>query len=122
MGLAIQGYPNLFLIAGPNSFNPAGSNPEMKELQIAYIMECIRWKEYVNAPAIEVSEEAIRAYQDWLVKKLEKTVWQGSVHSWYKHESSGKVTSPWPESIRVFARMLRRPPGQSFVKLTLEKV
>lgn len=113
LGLAIHGYPNLFMIAGPNSFNPAGSNPEMKELQIAYIVKCITWKERIGAKAIEVSREATSQYQKWLSRKMKQTVWQEPVDSWYKHES-GKVTSPWPESLRVFSRMLQRNPQDSF--------
>lgn len=113
MGLAIHGYPNLFMIAGPNSFNPAGSNPEMKELQIAYIMECLRWKTEIGANALEVTEKATAEYQEWLKKKMTKTVWQNSVDNWYTHES-GKVTNPWPESVRVFAKMLQKKPKHSF--------
>lgn len=116
LGLAVPGYPNLFMIAGPNSFNPAGSNPEMKELQIAYIMKCLRWKKAIGAQAIEVSQQATAEYQEWLRKKICQTVWPESVESWYKHES-GKVTNPWPVSVRVFARMLRNEPKNSFISL-----
>jgi cation diffusion facilitator CzcD-associated flavoprotein CzcO len=116
LGLAIHGYPNLFMIAGPNSFNPAGSNPEMKELQINYIMKCLRWKKEIGAQAIEVGQQATSQYQEWLAGKMRRTVWPESVNSWYKHES-GKVTSPWPVSVRVFARMLRGKPHHSFASL-----
>lgn len=117
LGLTVHGYPNLFMIAGPNTFNPAGSNPEMKELQINYIMKCIRWKEEVGAQAIEVSQEATAQYQEWLTKRMRKTVWPGSVNSWYTHKS-GKITNPWPVSVRVFGRMLRNnKPQNSFVTL-----
>jgi cation diffusion facilitator CzcD-associated flavoprotein CzcO len=116
LGLAIHGYPNLFMIAGPNTFNPAGSNPEMKELQIAYIMECLRWKKEISAQAIEVNQQATTQYQEWLTRKMGQTVWPDSVNSWYKHES-GKVTNPWPVSVRVFARMLRNKPQHSFVSV-----
>lgn len=115
MGLAIPNYPNLFLIAGPNSFNPAGSNPEMKELQIAYIMKCLQWKRDSGSQAIEVRHGATAEYQKWLEQKMKKTVWRCSVQSWYKHES-GKVTNPWPESVREFARLLRTSPARSFSK------
>jgi cation diffusion facilitator CzcD-associated flavoprotein CzcO len=113
MGLAIHGYPNLFLIAGPNSFNPAGSNPEMKEVQISYIVRCLHWKKICDAPAIEVSLKATGEYQKWLEEKMNKTIWQDSVDSWYKHESE-KITNPWPDSLRVFERLLRREPSHSF--------
>ncbi|KAJ8117417.1 hypothetical protein OPT61_g1373 [Boeremia exigua] len=113
MGLAVPGYPNLFMIAGPNTFNPAGSNPDMKELQIAYILKCIQWKSRIGAQAIELRQEAAKQHQVWLEEKMGKTVWPQSVNSWYKHES-GRITNPWPESRRVFARMLRTMPQESF--------
>lgn len=113
MGLAIHGYPNLFMLAGPNSFNPAGSNPQMKELQIAYIMRCLRWKDKVCARSVEVSQEATIEYHGWLAKEMEQTVWATSIDSWYRH-GSGQVTNPWPASARVFARKLRRKPKHSF--------
>jgi cation diffusion facilitator CzcD-associated flavoprotein CzcO len=116
MGLAIHGYPNLFMIAGPNSFNPAGSNPEMKEVQISYIMRCLRWKNICGATGIEVSHKATVEYQEWLKRRMEKTVWQESVDSWYRHES-GKITNPWPDSLRVFKRLMRTQPSHSFGKL-----
>ncbi|KAF1929971.1 putative monooxygenase [Didymella exigua CBS 183.55] len=116
MGLAIHGYPSLFMIAGPNSFNPAGSNPEMKEVQIEYIIRCMRWKKECGASAIEVNQKATMEYQEWLERKMAKTVWQDLVDSWYKHRT-GKITNPWPESLRAFKHMLRPHPSRSFNRL-----
>lgn len=116
MGLAVHGYPNLFMIAGPNTFNPAGSNPDMKELQIAYISKCLRWKEEIKARTIEVSKNAANKYQTWLNERLEKTVWSKPEYSsWYKNES-GKVTNPWPESRRMFEQKLQEEPKCSFCR------
>lgn len=115
LGLAVPGFPNAFLIAGPNSFNPAGSNPGMKEHQIAFIMACLRWRREIGAPAVEVTEMAMRRYRRWLGEAIEQTVWP-AVDSWYRHPS-GRVTNPWPASGRSFARMLRRPPADSFARV-----
>ncbi|MEV6427628.1 NAD(P)/FAD-dependent oxidoreductase [Nocardia sp. NPDC051463] len=114
LGLAVPGFPNAFLIAGPNSFNPAGSNPGMKERQIAYIMACLRWRDAIGAPAIEVSGDAMRQYRQWLERAIAKTVWPAAGASWYKHEK-GRVTNPWPASARTFARMLHHHPAAAFV-------
>lgn len=114
LGIALWGYPNLFVIAGPNSFDPAGSNLGMEELQIAYIVRCLQWKRENLAETIEVDQRAVLEYQEWLTKKVDRTVWAGSVDSWYKHES-GKVTSPWPASRRAFEKKLRSDPRNSFV-------
>lgn len=110
MGLAVRRYPNAFLIAGPNAFNPAGSNPAMKEAQVEFIVRCLRWKDEVGASAVEVGEGVMAEYRAWLAKRMEGTVWMQSegrgVESWYRH-GSGKVTNPWPASARRFRRMLR---------------
>ncbi|MEU6563373.1 flavin-containing monooxygenase [Nocardia nova] len=113
LGLAAPGFPNAFLIAGPNSFNPAGSNPAMKEQQIDYIMRCLRWRARIGAPAVEVRPAAMAAYQRWMDDALARTVWSADVPSWYKH-GTGAITNPWPASARTYARMLRRPPSASF--------
>lgn len=117
MGLAVPGFPNAFLIAGPNSFNPAGSNPGMKEQQIDYIMRCLRWRAEIGAPAIDVRPEAMASYQRWMDGALARTVWSSDVPSWYKHDT-GAITNPWPASARTYGRMLRRPPAVSFAPIT----
>lgn len=105
MGVTVHGYLNAFMIAGPNTFKPAGSNPGMKEVQIAYIMKYVRWKMETGAARVEVSQEATVEYQKWLNKKMGRTIWPTAGDSWYRHES-GKITNPWPASARTFARML----------------
>ncbi|MBF6336714.1 NAD(P)/FAD-dependent oxidoreductase [Nocardia abscessus] len=119
LGVAVPGYPNAFLIAGPNSFNPAGSNPGMKEHQIDYIIRCLRWRDRIGAAAIEVRAAAMRAHQQWIERALAKTVWPATGRSWYKHDS-GRVTNPWPASARTFERALRRPPSASFCAVPLD--
>ncbi|WP_280373349.1 hypothetical protein [Nocardia abscessus] len=119
LGVAVPGYPNAFLIAGPNSFNPAGSNPGMKEHQIDYIIRCLRWRDRIGAAAIEVRAAAMRAHQQWIERAVAKTVWPVTGRSWYKHDS-GRVTNPWPASARTFERALRRPPSASFCPVPLD--
>jgi hypothetical protein len=47
----------------------------MEELQTAYILKRLRWKERISVRAIEISREIVGGYQVWLEEKLEKTVW-----------------------------------------------
>jgi hypothetical protein len=86
----------------------------MKERQIAYIMACLRWQAEVGVAAIEVSGDAMRQYRQWLEQAIAKTVWPSTGASWYKHHS-GRVTNPWPASVRTFARTLRGSPAEAFV-------
>ncbi|MEV4237095.1 NAD(P)/FAD-dependent oxidoreductase [Nocardia sp. NPDC049737] len=112
-GLAVPGFPNAYLLAGPNTFNPAGSNPTMKEHQIDYIIQCLRWRDEIGATAIEVDNEAMQTHQRWMHKAIAETVWPEAGPSWYKHPS-GAVTNPWPATGRRFDQRLRHPPAESF--------
>lgn len=103
-GLAVHRYPNMFMIAGPNSFNPAGSNPEMKEIQVACIMRLLKIKEESQS-TIEAKQGEVLKYYSWLGKQINKTVWSGPEDSWYKYDKD-KVTNPWPLSLRAFRRRL----------------
>ncbi|WP_267465345.1 flavin-containing monooxygenase [Nocardia puris] len=107
LGTLIEGYPNLFLLAGPNTFSPAHSNPAMKEHQIDYIIQALRWRREIGAQAIEVDVEVAEDYQRRLDHALSTTVWTATP-SWFTH-SSGRLTNPWPSSRRAFAHALRTP-------------
>ncbi|MGS2807717.1 MULTISPECIES: flavin-containing monooxygenase [Nocardia] len=116
-GMAVPGFPNLFLIAGPNSFTAAGSNPAMKQLQIDYILACLRLRAESGDMAIEVDSEAMSAYQEWMDRALQTTVWPRSPQSWYKH-ANGAVTNPWPATVGQYRKKLRRnPPTHCFTTI-----
>jgi cation diffusion facilitator CzcD-associated flavoprotein CzcO len=119
LGVAVPGFPNAFLIGGPNTFNPAGSNPVMKEHQIDYIIRCLRWREQIGAEGIEIDATAMRRYQRWLDHVIDHTVWPLAGPSWYKHRS-GRVTNPWPASARAFEQFTRRAPEDAFTTVPME--
>ncbi|WP_280479025.1 flavin-containing monooxygenase [Nocardia asiatica] len=118
LGMAVRGFPNAFLIAGPNTFNPAGSNPAMKEHQIDYIIRCLGWREQIGASAIEVGPTAMKTYQRWLDHAIDHTVWPLAGPSWYKHPT-GRITNPWPASARAFEQFTRRAPEEVFTAVPL---
>ncbi|WP_043735950.1 flavin-containing monooxygenase, partial [Nocardia asiatica] len=112
LGLAVPGFPSMWILAGPNSFTPAGSNPVMKGFQTRYITSAIQWRNQIGT-AIEVSAHAMDTYTRWLESAMAKTIWPAGVHSWFK-TASGKVTNPWPASIAMFDRMTRSDPKVAF--------
>lgn len=112
LGIAVPDYPNMFIIAGPNSFTAAGSNPMMKEHQIEFIIRCLHWRAQIGANAIAVAPAAMQSYRADLDRALTGTVWP-STPSWYRHPS-GATTNPWPGSVRTYRRALNKPPSTSF--------
>ncbi|WP_084497067.1 flavin-containing monooxygenase [Nocardia amamiensis] len=113
LGLAVPGFPGMFMIAGPHSFTPAHSNPAIKASQARYIARCLEHSTALGAP-LEVSASAMTAYRRWLDGALASTVWPDGVASWFK-QSDGVITNPWPASVKRFDRMTRLGPEHIFV-------
>ncbi|MGY1965550.1 flavin-containing monooxygenase [Nocardia gipuzkoensis] len=112
LGLAVPGFPNMYMIAGPNSFTPANSNPSIKAFQARYIIRCLQLSARLGAP-IEVTSPAMAAYRGWLDKAIADTVWPTGVPAWFKRVD-GAVTNPWPGTAAQFDRMTRQDPATSF--------
>jgi cation diffusion facilitator CzcD-associated flavoprotein CzcO len=119
-GLAVPGFPSMYLIAGPHSFTPANSNPSMKEHQVRYIMSCLKLTAQLGAPTT-VTPAAMAAYRRWLDAALARTVWPNGVRSWFKRDSDGPVTNPWPASARKFEQLLdAHTPADTFTPVPVQ--
>ncbi|GEM29058.1 monooxygenase [Nocardia neocaledoniensis NBRC 108232] len=116
-GLAVHGFPNLFMIAGPNSFTPSNSNPSIKHHQARYIMRCLALSARWGAP-VEVTDRAMAGYVEELDWGLARSVWSDGVATpWWKR-SDGVITNVWPAAVRGFERaILASDPAASFIKV-----
>lgn len=118
-GLAVPGFPNLYMIAGPHSFTPSNSNPSVKQHQARYILRCLELSARLGSP-IEVTPEAMTTYQQRLDTELAQTVWPRGVRSWFKR-SDGQITNPWPGTVREFGRRLELAnPAEAFAEVVVE--
>jgi cation diffusion facilitator CzcD-associated flavoprotein CzcO len=96
LGTTVAGFPNLFLIVGPNTGLGHNSMILMIESQVAYIVDCMKTMDRRRLAAVEVHESAQRAYNRRLHQRLAKTIWAiGGCVSWYTTRS-GKNTTLWP--------------------------
>jgi cation diffusion facilitator CzcD-associated flavoprotein CzcO len=108
LGTAVPGFPNLFLLAGPNTGLGHSSIVFMIESQLHYLIECLRHMERAQLEIIEVRAEVERRYNEEIQRHLEGTVWtSGGCVSWYL-DPNGKNTVIWPGSTWPFRRRLRR--------------
>src|SRR5205814_1786278 len=83
-GITMAGFPNLFLLLGPNTALGHTSVVFMIESQIQHVLSCLRLIARDKADAIEVSEDAQRRYNDALQRRLRRSVWsEGGCRSWY---------------------------------------
>jgi cation diffusion facilitator CzcD-associated flavoprotein CzcO len=96
LGISISGFPNLFMLTGPNTGLGHNSMVFMIESQIQYVLDSLRQMRERKLGWVDVKSAIQRAYNEKLQIRLAKTVWAtGGCVSWYK-TSSGKNTTLWP--------------------------
>ena len=106
LGTLVNGFPNLFLIAGPNTGLGHNSMVFIIETQVAYIMRLLRHLNDSGERALEVRTDVQRRYNDELQGKLATSIWATGCHSWYQHRN-GKITALWPGFTVGFWRRTR---------------
>ena len=94
LGVSVHGYPNLFMMAGPNTGTGHTSQIYLLERMSEYILKAIQPTLY-NPCVLEVRKDVEDAWNEKLQKILAGSVWSTQCDSWYKHKS-GKVTTMWP--------------------------
>lgn len=98
----VNGFPNLFVMLGPNTGLGAGSMIYMVETQAAYIREGLDYL-VERGLSIEPDPDAERAYVASIDQRAEGTVWlAGGCESWYLHPKSGRLTTLWPDFMSRF--------------------
>jgi len=95
-GVTVTGFPNLFLLLGPNTAVGHTSVVFMIESQIQHVLSCLRILARDQAEVIEVREAAQRRYNDALQRRLRRAVWsEGGCDSWYL-DADGVNRTLWP--------------------------
>jgi cation diffusion facilitator CzcD-associated flavoprotein CzcO len=108
LGTTVAGFPNFFMLLGPNTGLGHTSVVVMVEAQIAYVMDALRAMDRHDWRTLEVREEAQRAYNERIQKGLRGTVWNaGGCASWYL-DRSGRNTTLWPSFTWRFRERTRR--------------
>jgi cation diffusion facilitator CzcD-associated flavoprotein CzcO len=107
-GIAVPGFPNFFMLYGPNTNLGHNSIIYMVESQVHYIVRCIDKVLAHDIRLLDANRERAERYNVKLQEDLAATVWGGECGSWYKN-ASGKITNNWPHSSLRFRWNMRRP-------------
>jgi cation diffusion facilitator CzcD-associated flavoprotein CzcO len=108
LGTTVVGFPNLFLLYGPNTNLAHSSIVFMMESQIHYVMAALNMTRELHAATVEVRREAQDAWNDWVQEKLSGSVWnEGGCASWYLDSGGGNPVM-WPGQTFNFRRRTRR--------------
>ncbi|MET9289439.1 flavin-containing monooxygenase [Nocardia beijingensis] len=94
LGLSVPGFPNLFMMYGPNTNVGAGSIIYMLESQARYIRQVVQYLADRPGRYLAARPAAEQRWDDWLQKRLKDTPWN-FCSSWYRN-ASGRITNNWP--------------------------
>jgi cation diffusion facilitator CzcD-associated flavoprotein CzcO len=95
LGATVAGFPNLFMLVGPNTGLGHNSVIYMIESQVHYVLEAIRSMRARGATSVEVRPEVQHRFNAELQQQLDGSVWSSGCESWYL-DASGKNRTLWP--------------------------
>jgi len=115
LGLCVPGFPNLFLMYGPNTnIVINGSIIFFSECEATYICESVRLLATQRKRAMEVRTEVHEAFGERVDAANARMAWGvSSVNTWYKN-ARGRITQNWPWPLLDYWRATRAPEPTDF--------
>jgi len=108
LGTTVAGFPNLFLLLGPNTGLGHNSVLLMMETQLSYLLGAL---DYLRENGLRAIEPTARAQEEFIAqtdRRMAGTVWaRGGCHSWYQ-DANGRNAAIWPGTTLRYRRRVRR--------------
>lgn len=115
LGITVAGFPNLFLLYGPNTNLGHNSIIFMIEAQTRYATNLIQEVARGDVAWVDVRPDVMDRFNAKLQDDAADTVWAASCDSWYKNEQ-GRITNNWPRFTVAYWNRLRAPRPEDFVR------
>ncbi len=108
LGTTVSGFPNMFVMWGPNTNHGSGSVVFTLESQFNYVLDAIRRIRERNLRWVDLRPETMAEWDREIAERSKDTVWvTGGCQSWYLN-SDGVNTNNWPGPWLEFRRRTRR--------------
>ncbi len=113
LGVSVSGFPNFFLLLGPNTGLGHTSIVFMIEAQVNYVMQAIKSMQRGKLATLDVKPEVQQRFNAKLQKRLDEAVWSaGGCKSWYL-DQFGKNRTLWPSfTFEYWMRTRKFEPGK----------
>jgi cation diffusion facilitator CzcD-associated flavoprotein CzcO len=95
LGITVPGFPNMFMLYGPNTNGGSGSVIYTVEAASKHAIAALREMEQANARTVELGEQAAASFDRELREALAGSVWHSGCTNWYVDED-GNDPSQWP--------------------------
>jgi len=116
LGITHTGFPNFFMMYGPNTNLGHNSIVVMIEAQTRYILSCLNALDSRSAKWLDVKAGVQREYNDVVQERLQESAWAAVEKSWYKNDR-GKITNNWAGRTTEYRRRTKamNPADYEFV-------
>ncbi len=108
LGTSMPGFPNFFMLLGPNTGLGHSSMVYMIESQVEHVRDAIAAMDGAGAAAIEVRGEAHDAFNRDVDSQMRGTVWDVGGCSSFYIDATGRNATLWPDWTWRFRRRARR--------------
>jgi cation diffusion facilitator CzcD-associated flavoprotein CzcO len=117
MGIAVPGFPSLFLMYGPNTNTSGGSIIAYEEAQAAYIRQAI---ELAGDGAVDVRADVAEGWDRETQARFAGTAWT-RCDSWYRQDHDGRIVANWPGYMREYFASVRELDPSEYHLLAAER-
>jgi cation diffusion facilitator CzcD-associated flavoprotein CzcO len=115
LGITVSGFPNFFMLLGPNTGLGHNSVLLMIEAQVRYIMSCLRLMRKRGERVMDVRPEVQQRFVEELRRLMPHTVWESGCRSWYQDARTGESAATWPGSVVAYRRRTRTVDADDYV-------
>ncbi len=117
LGTTVSGFPNLFLLQGPNTGLGHTSVILMIEAQVDHLLQTLAHMKEKELETIEPSSSAQERFVEETDHLMEGTVWtSGGCRSWYLDET-GRNSTLWPSTTLSFMKKAAKFNGKDYIGL-----
>ncbi len=103
----VSGFPNLFILGGPNFGTGHMSAVQMAENQITYVLDALSKIEANDIASVDARIDVQDRFIAEIDRKMKTTVWmKGGCSSWYVDET-GRNSTLWPDWTFAHERMTK---------------
>jgi cation diffusion facilitator CzcD-associated flavoprotein CzcO len=117
LGISTSGFPNFFMMYGPNTNLGHNSIIFMIECQTRYILRCIQALRERDLAWLDLRPEVEEEFDTRTQRELAHTVWNDTERSWYKN-AAGRITNNWSGSTLRYWWTTRRDPLGAYRQVT----
>ncbi|TXI61123.1 flavin-containing monooxygenase [Mycolicibacterium mageritense] len=114
LGMTVPGFPNFFMLYGPNTNVGSNSVIFILEAQARYIVRALKYLRRRKKSYVAVRPDVMAAFLSDIDKWMQGTVWLTRCSSYFR-APNGRVVTQWPRSARAFWTMTRRFRPRAYV-------